>query len=90
MICTSSMMNRFGNIDLDDLESERHYSATKAYCDSKLAQIMFTRELYRRYGRRGLDAAAFHPCNVASRLRHRVGSVLRWLGRGPIEGPSPR
>ncbi len=90
VICTSSMTNRFGNIDLDDLESERHYSATKAYCNSKLAQIMFTRELYRRYGRRGLDAAAFHPGNVASRLLYHAGSVLRWLGRGPIEGPLAR
>ena len=86
VICASSMTNRFGNIDLDDLENERHYSATKAYCNSKLAQVMFARELHRRYGRRGLGTAAFNPGNVASRLFHHAGSVLRRLGCGPIGG----
>ena len=87
VICTSSMTNRFGSIDLDDLENERPYSATKAYCNSKLAQIMFTRELNRRYGRRGLGTAAFNAGNVASRLFHRAESALCWLRRGPIERP---
>ncbi len=37
----------------DDLQSERHYEAMEAYCRSKLANVLFTRELAKR-----LDADA--------------------------------
>ena len=37
-----------GEIDLDDLNSEKSYSRVGAYSNSKLANILFTRELSRR------------------------------------------
>ena len=80
MICSSGYANRFGTIDLHDLESERRYGATKAYCNSKLAQILFMRELYRRYGRgRGIDTAAFHPGNIPLDDLREAASSFRWL-----------
>ena len=70
VVFTSSIANRtFGHIDIDDMENDKHHSATKAYGDSKLAQIMFVRELHRRYGEQGLAAVAYHPGNIAPTSR---------------------
>ena len=64
---TSSVGNKmFGRVDIDDLDAERGYRASKAYGDAKLENILFTRELHRRYHSAGISAAAFHPGNVAS------------------------
>jgi NAD(P)-dependent dehydrogenase (short-subunit alcohol dehydrogenase family) len=35
-------------IDLEDLQSEKNYSPINAYAASKLANIMFTRELSKK------------------------------------------
>ena len=80
VICSSGFAHRFGTVDPYDLEGEAHYSAIKAYCSSQLAQILFVRELYRRYGRgRGIDTAAFHPGNIASDYAREATSSLRRL-----------
>ena len=64
---TSSVANRlFGRVDLDDLDAGRGYRAGRAYGDAKLANILFTRELHRRYHSAGFSTAAYHPGNVAS------------------------
>src|ERR1700755_2957506 len=44
----SSLAHRSGKIDLDDLQGARAYSPWKAYCQSKLAMLMFAFELQRR------------------------------------------
>jgi NAD(P)-dependent dehydrogenase (short-subunit alcohol dehydrogenase family) len=44
-------------IDFDDVMLERHYSGVQAYCQSKLAQIMFTFDL----ADDGATAVALHP-----------------------------
>jgi len=67
VINTSSVGNRvFGHIDIHDLNHERSYKAQKAYGDAKLANILFTKELHRRYHGSGISTAAFHPGAVAS------------------------
>lgn len=45
----------------DDLQLERGWHAHRAYGQSKLAQILFVRELARRFGGRGVVAHAAHP-----------------------------
>jgi NAD(P)-dependent dehydrogenase (short-subunit alcohol dehydrogenase family) len=37
-----------GTINFEDLNSEQSYSAWKAYCQSKLANVLFCKELARR------------------------------------------
>jgi len=49
-------------IDFDDVMLERSYDGTRAYCQSKLAQIMFTFELADRLGDgAGVTATSLHP-----------------------------
>lgn len=50
----------------DDLQLEHDFVSTKAYCQSKLANVLFTRELARRTARDGLIASAMQPGLVGS------------------------
>ncbi|MGY0488186.1 SDR family NAD(P)-dependent oxidoreductase [Streptomyces sp. WG-D5] len=82
------------DLHIDDLQNERKYSPMKAYGDSKLANILFTAELDRRYRGQGISAAAFHPGNVASsfgdytnsRLIRLAYKTLRWTLITPEKG----
>ncbi len=83
----------FGHIDLDDLQNARKYSPMKAYGNSKLANILFTRELDRRYRAAGISAAAFHPGNVSSSFgsysKSPIGFIyraLKWSLISPEKG----
>ena len=59
----SSLAHRTGKIDFDDLQGARAYSPWKAYCQSKLAMLMFALELQRRSNALGwgLISNAAHP-----------------------------
>jgi NAD(P)-dependent dehydrogenase (short-subunit alcohol dehydrogenase family) len=48
-------------IDFDDVQLEHGYSGTRAYCQSKLAQIMFGFEEASRLGSSGVSVASLHP-----------------------------
>jgi NAD(P)-dependent dehydrogenase (short-subunit alcohol dehydrogenase family) len=48
-------------IDFDDVMLERDYDGTQAYCQSKLAQIMFTFDLAQELADDGIAATCLHP-----------------------------
>jgi NAD(P)-dependent dehydrogenase (short-subunit alcohol dehydrogenase family) len=48
-------------IDIDDVMLERHYSGVQAYCQSKLAQIMFTFDLAVELDATTVTATCLHP-----------------------------
>jgi NAD(P)-dependent dehydrogenase (short-subunit alcohol dehydrogenase family) len=48
-------------IDFDDVMLTRRYSGVQAYCQSKLAQIMFTFDLAAELAERGVSANCLHP-----------------------------
>lgn len=50
----------------DDLNFAEGWASGRAYCQAKLGNILFTRELARRYGPQGLIAHAMHPGTVDS------------------------
>jgi NAD(P)-dependent dehydrogenase (short-subunit alcohol dehydrogenase family) len=82
MIQTSSVGAKvFGHIDMEDLNNTRKWTAAKAYGDSKLANILFTRELHHRYHDRGVSAVAFHPGNVATSFASDTSSPIRFVYR---------
>ncbi|SDT13725.1 SDR family oxidoreductase [Bradyrhizobium canariense] len=59
----SSLAHRSGTIDFDDLQGAKSYNPFKAYCQSKLAMLMFALELQRRSNAAGwgLLSNAAHP-----------------------------
>jgi NAD(P)-dependent dehydrogenase (short-subunit alcohol dehydrogenase family) len=48
-------------IDFSDVMLEREYSGVRAYCQSKLAQVMFTFDLAEELDDRGVAANCLHP-----------------------------
>jgi DNA-directed RNA polymerase specialized sigma24 family protein len=72
VIVTSSMAHtsRRANVDLDDLTFERSYRALDAYATTKLENVLFIRELARRWDPLGSRSAAVHPGMVRSRCRY--------------------
>ncbi len=56
----------FGGMRFDDLQSEKSYEAMEVYCRSKLANVLFTRQLAKRLGGSGVTANAVHPGPVRS------------------------
>lgn len=66
IINVSSEAHRTGKLRFDDLQSERKYGGLAAYSMSKLANVLFTRELARRLSGTGVTANAMHPGVVAT------------------------
>jgi NAD(P)-dependent dehydrogenase (short-subunit alcohol dehydrogenase family) len=75
---TSSSQKLLRNITLTDLENTDRRRPSIAYALTKLAIVLFTMELHRRYHASGLSAAAFHPGYVNSNFGEASGS--RFLG----------
>ncbi|HEY2276933.1 MAG TPA: SDR family NAD(P)-dependent oxidoreductase [Streptosporangiaceae bacterium] len=82
---SSSAAKLYGLIDIEDLQNEKKYSPNKAYGDAKLANILFTRELQRRYGPQGLSAVAFHPGVVATNFASDTTSFFRFVYHTPLK-----
>ncbi len=63
VVTVSSSMHLFGKIDFANLNGEKHYHRQGAYAQSKLANLLFTYELQRRFDHTGVDtiAVAAHP-----------------------------
>ncbi|WP_426766225.1 SDR family NAD(P)-dependent oxidoreductase [Pseudarthrobacter sp. 1G09] len=94
VINTSSAANGFGKLDLFDLAAEHSYSVNRAYGTGKLANILFTSELHRRFHERGITTAAFHPgvvrtnfaADSASPWRHAYKTILNRFMLTPDQG----
>jgi len=76
VVTVASQAERFARLDFDDLNWERRpYAPSRAYNDSKLANLLFTAELQRRLTAAGSDvlANAAHPGLVATNIYHHDG-----------------
>jgi NAD(P)-dependent dehydrogenase (short-subunit alcohol dehydrogenase family) len=73
---TASAAHQRAKLDFDDLQSEKGFSATKAYGRSKLCNILFTRELARRLEGTGITANCLHPGFVATRFGDQSGGLI--------------
>lgn len=72
VVVVTSFMRLFGRIDFADVHGRVHYGRWKAYCQSKLANILFAGELERRLratvGAEAIAVAA-HPGYAATNLQ---------------------
>ena len=86
VIQTSSIGARLaGRLDVDDLDHDRNFGPVRAYNAAKLEDILFTRELHRRYHAQGISAAAFYPGNVATSFGTKSGSrLMRFITTNPV------
>ena len=82
-----------GRLDFNNLRAEKKFSIMRAYGSSKLANILFTRELSRRLEGHGITVNAFHPGMVGSDFSKNNGllarivmNLLRPVSRSPLKG----
>lgn len=68
IINVSSGAHKFGAMNRNDLQSEKCYSKWSAYCQSKLANVLFTRELSNRLVGTNVTANSLHPGAVRTEL----------------------
>jgi NAD(P)-dependent dehydrogenase (short-subunit alcohol dehydrogenase family) len=75
IVSTSSSAHQGMKLDFDDLQSAKSYNGLRVYGRSKLANILFTRELARRLAGTGVTANCFHPGVVATRFGDSSGGL---------------
>lgn len=68
IINVASEAHRMGRMHWDDLQLENGFWVMKAYAQSKLANILFTRALARRMAEAGITVNALHPGAVSTHI----------------------
>ena len=68
IINVASEAHRMGRMHWDDLQLQKGYWVMKAYAQSKLANILFSRELARRLAGTGIAVSALHPGAVSTSI----------------------
>ncbi|XP_012267514.1 retinol dehydrogenase 12 [Athalia rosae] len=79
IVNVSSMAHEGGDIRFDDLMGEKSYNAISAYTQSKLANVLFTRELARRLkddNIGGINVYSLHPGVIKSELGRHLNEGL--------------
>ena len=95
VVVVASVAHKRGRLDVDDLQSERHYRGMPVYATSKLANVLFASELARRTAGTGVTANSLHPGTVrtgwggdgdAGRLLGLGLRLARWAFLSPEQG----
>jgi NAD(P)-dependent dehydrogenase (short-subunit alcohol dehydrogenase family) len=90
----SSGAHSMGTMAFDDLMGEKSYSGSRAYNQSKLANVLFTNELARRLTGTGVTANALHPGVVRTafgaddpgKMQRIFIPLARWFFKSPTAG----
>ncbi|KAJ8287546.1 hypothetical protein COCON_G00002050 [Conger conger] len=96
VVVVSSKLYKYGDIDFEDLNSERSYNKAFAYSRSKLANLLFTSELAKRLEESGVTVNALTPGIVRTNLGRHVNisflakpffNLASWaFFKSPLEG----
>ncbi|MDB4970610.1 MAG: short-chain dehydrogenase/reductase [Myxococcales bacterium] len=78
IVNVSSDAHRPARVDFDNLELKTGYGGFKAYCLSKLMNLLFTYELARRLEGSGVTVNAAHPGPVASGFGSSSSGLMRF------------
>ncbi|XP_028297645.1 retinol dehydrogenase 14 isoform X2 [Gouania willdenowi] len=97
IVIVSSMAHEKGQINFEDINLDKDYQRKKSYCQSKLANVLFARELAKRLDGTGVTVYSLHPGVVRTELaRHILPTLALWqriifhiivtLAKSPREG----
>jgi len=85
IVSTASDAHQSAKLDFDDLQCAKSYSSFRVYGNSKLCNILFTRELARRLDATGVTANCLHPGFVGTRFgSNNAGNIFMRLLRGAV------
>ncbi len=77
IINVASEAHKFGQINFNDLQSEKSFSSFKAYGQSKLANILFTRKLSKILEGSGVTVNSLHPGVVNTSLFDKMNGLIK-------------
>ncbi|XP_056273548.1 retinol dehydrogenase 12-like [Pseudoliparis swirei] len=97
IVTVSSLAHERGQISFDDINQEKDYCPAKSYAQSKLANVLFTRELTNKLQGTGVSTYSLHPGIIRTELaRHFLATMplwkrvvftpLKFLIKSPTEG----
>lgn len=85
IVIVSSLAHVFGSIDFKDINHDKSYSPAIAYSQSKLANVLFSKELSRKLEGTGVHVYSLHPGIVRTELTRTLDQVyfpgMWFLGR---------
>jgi retinol dehydrogenase 12 len=70
----SSIVYMLGLINYDDINLDKNHSPMKAYCHSKLANILFAKELAKRLKGTNVTTYSLHPGIIRTELGRHIDS----------------
>lgn len=79
IVNVSSEAHRMAKVDFDDLQYKDGYSQWRAYGDSKLYNILFTRALSRKVKAKNITVNALHPGFVYSNFGDQAKGFFKWI-----------
>ena len=79
IVNVSSVGHYNGHIDFEDLNMEKNYGGWRAYQQSKLALVLFTRELAKKLQGTGVTVNSVHPGTVATNIWSRPMGPLGFI-----------
>jgi len=72
VVVVSSLANKRGGINWDDINWEKNYDKWLAYAQSKTANILFAKQLNKLYASEGIQAYSLHPGGIVTNLQQHV------------------
>lgn len=81
VVTVSSMVHKWAKLDFDDLQLARGYTMDRAYYQSKLCNVLFTRELARRLAGTTITANSVEPGLVKTEFGRVYGGAQGWFVR---------
>jgi NAD(P)-dependent dehydrogenase (short-subunit alcohol dehydrogenase family) len=88
VIAVSSSGHEYcAGMNWDDLNLLGSFSTGGAYCQAKLANLLFTRELARRVGANGIVAQSMHPGMIDSNFASHADGTMRAYMQTQIGNP---
>ena len=95
IVVVSSSGHKFHDIDKEDFMNEKSYGKIKAYSQSKLANVLFARELSKRLIGTQVTVNSLHPGVVKTELGRYIHPAIRtvmqafkFFHKTPVEGAS--
>lgn len=79
IVNVSSRAHFSATIPRDDLMNEKSYRSTRVYAQTKLANVLFTRELSKRLAGTKVTANSLHPGLVNTEIFRNLGIVTKTL-----------
>ena len=92
IINTSSGLHKRAKIDFDNLQAEKSYKHMRVYGQTKLENVLFTKELARRLEGTGVTVNSFTPGMTSTNLGRYMSGGAKWfmrhMARSPEKGAS--